>query len=70
MTEKFPLRKGGRAEGDGVVRRVRKTKGIGCRCSSEIECAEASPIRKRTPRRLRDRVKSSQNFTCAAAPFD
>jgi hypothetical protein len=38
----------------------------------EIRRAEvkSSPVLKTTPARLHDRVKSSQDFTCAAAPFD
>jgi hypothetical protein len=56
---KFPLRKGGNAERRGgcLTRPVARF---------EIRCAEVrlSPVRKTTPRRLRDCCR------CAAAPFD
>ena len=40
--------------------------------SLEMRCAEVRlpPICKTTPGQLRDRVKSSQDFTYAAAPFN
>ena len=58
---------GGGAKCEGLARSEAQVKRL---APFEIRCAEVrlSPIRKTTTGRHRDRVKSSQDFTCAA-PF-
>jgi hypothetical protein len=60
---KFPLSKGGGAEGAGVVLRGRKAKRTMCNSIYGASLIRFSSISKTTPGRLRDRCRY------AAAPF-